>query len=99
MLAVVFSLTVIVNAGLAQCMMGDKAPRAAYPGYVLVLVGAGVFAAAVAAPACQFTSEELVAVLRQTSSVTLSSATHAMLAQVKGASNSVRVELHGRQFQ
>lgn len=62
-LSAVFALTIVTNAGCSWYFMGDQVPKRAYPGYVLVLLGAVLFAAAVTVPVCHYGGEELVEVI------------------------------------
>jgi len=68
-LSVVFSLTIITNAACARCLLGDRVPMLAIPGYILILVGAILFSLMVDADVCSFEEDELVRVLTSTSAI------------------------------
>jgi hypothetical protein len=68
-LAAVFSLTIIVNALCAVFILGDKIPKLAYPGYVLVLTGSVIFSVVVNAQVCHFDGDELIEIMTSASAI------------------------------
>lgn len=68
-LSVVFSLTIVTNAGCAWWFLGDKVPVMAIPGYVLILVGAILFSFMVEAEVCHFDADGLKDVMTNTSAI------------------------------
>lgn len=68
-LAAVFSLTIVTNSMCSVVLLKDSVPLMAYPGYILVLLGAILFAVAVQAEVCHFDGGELIQVMTTTSAL------------------------------